>query len=237
MHHRIGAEGHFSGFGGPGQSGSITTEIATQRATPLTQGTVGTLAPALLQVDGLRLGNVGTTTNDHGPRTAVFLGHRLAEVLLHAIHLVRRQKLAIGQLGQPIAVATDACKFFYVAIPRRNVGIANRPVYGETVAGGAFKIEFRPALGLPGPKQRLTTHLVAPNPVKRFFLDVRVLRIFDKKLLGGFTKGVTFAHNGVGFGYSGFELTPMRELPGMQLGRGIIHYVFDFAATLQHQGF
>ena len=103
---------------------------------------------------------------------------RVAEDHLRAIHLHRRQKLAVGQLRQALGLSADAGEFFHVVVPRRDVGVANRPVNGVAFFQVGFEIEIAPAIALASPSKRLSADLASANPRKFRVADIGV-RIFD----------------------------------------------------------
>src|SRR5690606_33948069 len=158
----------------PWQGGRIAAEVSAERTTALTQRTVLALRAPLLDVNRLRLGDVRTPRNDDMTVFITFL-HRFLEELLYAIHRKRRQKFAVGKLGQSVFVSGNSGKLFYVAVPGREVPVTDGPVDGKTVAGRSFKVEVTPPLRMTRPEDGLAAHLVPTHPVERFFLNVRVL--------------------------------------------------------------
>ena len=100
----------------------------------------------------------------------------------------------------------------------------------------AFKFEFAPALGLAGPKEGFAADLVTADPVEGFLLDIGVEFIVDKKMLGGFTKGVSAADDRVvGEGSEGFGAA-VGKVPGVFCGGGIVLEMFYGSAALQQEG-
>src|SRR5210317_792501 len=84
MHHTISFEGKITCLHCPRDQGSIGIEIASKRTAPLTNISTGTKSPALLHIDGLAFGEVGTSAVDH-MAIVVVLFHLLAEVILNAV--------------------------------------------------------------------------------------------------------------------------------------------------------
>ena len=81
----------------------------------------------------------------------IVLGQYPLQVLFYAIQFNGGQKLPIGQTGHPIAIATNACKFFNIAIPWRKIIISNRPVDRESIPSRTSKIKIAPTLGMTTP--------------------------------------------------------------------------------------
>ncbi len=100
-----------------------------------------------------------------------------------------------------VFIAANAHKLFDIAIPGRNVFVADGPVYADAFFCVGFKIEVAPALRPPCPHQRFASGLVTPDPVERFCLFVRMFVVFYKKVLCGFGKRITLAHYRVFFFY------------------------------------
>ena len=180
-------------------------------------------------------GEVRAAANHNGSAAAVVLGHLLTKIFFNARHFVGGQKLAVGQLRQPVFVARNTRKPLHVAVPRSNIFVTNGPFYRKTIAGGAFKIKLRPALRLPRPHQRLAAHLVAPNPVERFFLDVRMLGIFYKKMRRIFVKSVALADDWVGI-FEGFgNLPQMLKFPRVFVGGWVVGDVSYVASAFEYE--
>src|SRR4051812_25158335 len=101
-------------------------------------------------MDWLWFGNMCGTANDN-VTIFVILFYLLTHMFFNACQFHGREKLTIGQFGKAVFIAGDACKLFYVTIPRCNVFIANRPIRGEAITCRPFKIEVTPALCLSCP--------------------------------------------------------------------------------------
>ena len=70
-----------------------------------------------------------------------------------------------------------------MGIPGRDFFIVDWPFNPITIARWRRKFKLAPALARTSPRQRFTANLVAANPVKRFFLYVRMIFIFYKKMV------------------------------------------------------
>jgi hypothetical protein len=97
--------------------------------------------------------------------------------LLAAIERHRRLKLAVGQLRQVLPRALDAGVALDVVVPGGDVGIADRPVDGDTFLRVCLEVEIAPAVTLPPPHQRAATDLIAAIPVEAFDLGVRIVLV------------------------------------------------------------
>ncbi|EKB47972.1 hypothetical protein B879_03433 [Cecembia lonarensis LW9] len=137
--------------------------------------------PALLQVNFLRFGDMGTATMDQMAILVIVLNDFL-KMPFYTTQVKRLQKLSIRQLGQSIIVACNPRKFFYMAVPWGQVFITNGPINGISVSGRPFKVQIRPSLRLSGPKQRLPSHLISPCPLKRLFLYSLLFPLLHPKM-------------------------------------------------------
>src|SRR5438034_11673896 len=70
----------------------------------------------------------------HDPLRAEALRDALAHHLLGAVERHRRGGPAVGGAGETDAFGRDPDELLGVVVPRRDVGIANRPVHAEAVA-------------------------------------------------------------------------------------------------------
>src|SRR5207253_2966214 len=107
---------------------------STEGATPLANCPVLALRPALLEMNWLGLANVCRPAHNHVP-VFVFTRYFLLKMFFDTVPLVRGQKLAIGQGGQPIFIPRNTGEFFYIAVPGSNIGVANWPIDRKSIAG------------------------------------------------------------------------------------------------------
>ncbi len=103
------------------------------------------------------------------------------DMRFRAVQIERRQELAVGHCFYTVAGAAYADEFFYMGIPWGNVCIPDRPACAipEPLRGGELK--RAPALAGPAPGERFAAYLVAPYPIERFVLYVRMVFIFYEK--------------------------------------------------------
>src|SRR5690606_6122842 len=179
---------------------------------------------------------MGASGADHVPAFE-FFPKLFTEIFFYRVERKCRQEFAVGKFGQTVTVPRNTRKAFHMAIPRRDVLVTDGPVNCKTIPRGAFEIVIAPALGLPGPKQGASTHLVPPDPVELLLLDVRVLVIFDKEMLCGFIEGITSVHDGIFLPDRKRQFSAMLEFEGIHVCRGIVLDVTDVASPFQYQRF
>ena len=122
-----------------------------------------------------------------------------------------------------------------MAVPLFDVLVTNRPIHSKAIAGRAFKVKVGPALHLSRPHEGLASHLVAPNPVKWLFLNIRVLRVFYKEVHGILTEGIALADHGIFFLDLLGELSPMGKLMRKHVGGRVVLEVGHVWTALDHQ--
>ena len=93
-------------------------------------------------------------------------------VLLDDVQRDRRQELAVRQHVQSFARAGDAGEPLYMVVPRRDVGIADRPVGGDAILEVRFEVQVGKPIALPAPHQRAPAYVVATEPVEALGFDV-----------------------------------------------------------------
>src|SRR5215470_2627282 len=113
------------------------------------------------------------------------LGERVFKIELDARHFHGRKEFAVGKLRQAFGLAADAGEFFHVVIPGSNVGIANRPIDGDSIFQVGFEIEIAPAIALAAPGDRLSADLASANPGKMFSWigGIGILDVVDEELV------------------------------------------------------
>ena len=152
-----------------------------------------------------------------------------------AIHLQRRQKILVGQLRQPGIFAADADELFNVVIPRRDVSVAYRPVSSYAFSGVGFKIQVAQAETMPRPHQRLAAGLIAAHPVEWLDLVIRMVAVFDEKMLGVLFEIEDVFLNEILFLILDGQFVAVRQFPRVFIGRRVILDMFDVAASFEHQ--
>ena len=97
-----------------------------------------------------------------------------------------------GKLRQTFGLAADSGELFDVVVPRRDIGVANRPIDGDAVFQIGFEIEIAPAIALAAPGDGLAADLTATNPGKMFsgIAGVGIFRVLDEKFIGEFVARV-----------------------------------------------
>ena len=124
-----------------------------------------------------------------------------------------------------------------MAVPFFDVFVANRPIYGKAIAGRSLKVKVGPALYLTCPKQGLASHLVAPNPIERLFLYVRVLRVLHKEVHGILSEGIALADHGIFLLDLLCQLAPVGKFMRKHVGSRVVLNMGHVWTSLNHQGF
>src|SRR5690606_5010500 len=106
-----------------------------------------TLAPSQRLLLRRRLRQMRCTSHDEVPPRKA-RGEPLADRQLHRAHLECRLALAVGEIGQAVAVTADPGKSLDIAIPFFNIGITDGPVDAVAIAPVRLKILWPPAIGL-----------------------------------------------------------------------------------------
>jgi hypothetical protein len=104
-------------------------------------------------------------------------------MLLARVHLHRREELAIGKVRQsePFPAHTDV--LLDVAVPGRDVRVADRPVDGDPLLQVRLEVEVTPAIDLASPDERLAADLIALDPGEGLRLLVGMRRVAGKNCL------------------------------------------------------
>src|ERR1017187_5351707 len=145
----------------------------------------------------------------------------LLDLLFHAAHFKRREVFSVGHRFQTVLTAANAGEYFHVRVPGRNILVSDRPVNGISISGGSSKFKITPALAGATPHNGFTTNLVAPDPIKRFFLHIRMLCILYKKMMRILAESITLAYDRIVFFYFERVFATVFEIPWV-LGSGRI---------------
>ena len=175
LHHRIGAQGQVARLLRPRQSRGIGGKIAPINTTSVAHILVHALRPSLIQVDLLRIGEVGTATLHQVPLGTVHFLELLLVIPLDATQFKTWLHHLVGKDIQAISTSSKAHKGLHIGIPGLHVFVPNRPIHCIAIASRSLKIKVRPALRPSGPKQGLASDVVASKPAERLLLDVGLL--------------------------------------------------------------
>src|SRR3989442_2751713 len=157
--------------------------------------------------------------------------------LLGAVERHRREEFPVGQLRQAERLAADPDELLDVIVPRRDVGIADRPIHPEAVARVGFEVEVAPAVHLSAPHDGLATHLAAADPVERLVgvEGVWVLAVVDEELAAVLVARVAGALDEL----VTLERLAVPEAPELHLPRGhvldVIPRGVDRPTGLEHE--
>ena len=83
-----------------------------------------------------------------------------------------RLELPVRQLRHPFQRSGNPGVPFDVVVPGCDIGVPNRPIGPEALAGVRLEVEVAPAIALPPPHQRAPTYVVAAIPVESLHLGV-----------------------------------------------------------------
>ena len=229
------AQGEVAAFERIRNSAAIGAKVGSERTAALAFGAVEALAAPLVEVMLARLAEVCAAPEDY-VAVAVVFGHDFRKILFDDTALPGGQEISVGQLGDAVFITRYTHEIFHLIVPGGEVSIADRPVYREAVARRSFEVEIAPTLGLAGPHQAFAPYLIAPNPIERLLLDVRMLGVFHEKMRVVFAVSVAPGNTGVGFAYGQRHLAPVLEIPGHFIGGGVVLAVLHVAPALQQQG-
>src|SRR5690606_15687207 len=115
-------------------------------------------------------------------------------IFLHTIQVERWQKFPVRHGLYSILVPAYPNKFFNVGVPRGHIVITNGPLQAIPVFVGSLKFVIAPPLASSAPSEGLAPHLVSPDPIKRFFLNIGVIGILNKKLGSTFIDSIAFGN-------------------------------------------
>ena len=231
--HRIRSKGQVARLLRPRQSRGVGGKISPINTATVAHVLVHALRPPLIQVDLLGVGEVGTATLNEVPLRTIHFLELLLIIALDAAQFKTGLHHLIGKHIQTVSTSCKAHKGLYISVPGFHVLVANGPIYGITVASGAFKIIVRPALRASSPEQGLAPDVVAPKPAEWLLLDVRLLILGKRPMHGllplpvGSAQSRTLVN-----GHSSAEF----KFPRCLGGGGIVFDVTDHASSFQHQG-
>ena len=232
--HRVGQHRQPPGLHRGGQRARLRREIGAVRAAARADRAVLARGAALV---GLGLGEVGGAA-DRQAASGPFRENRFTRMPFDHIERHRRLELAIRQLRQTFGRARNTDELFHLVIPRRHVGIADRPVGAVAVAAVGAEVVVRPAVGLPSPGQRAAAKLVRAEPGELAPIGGRVwvLCVVDEVTLRELGEvPVERLHRVFAFVERGIALPAERQVP-RRLGLGcVVLLVPDRAAALDHQ--
>src|SRR5882672_8548184 len=153
--------------------------------------------PAIMarRTAAVRCGEDRDPADRDNPLESEPLGDAVPDHLLGAVQRHGRKELAVRELRQAERLARNPDELLHVVVPRRDVGVADRPVHAESVPRVRLEVEVAPAVYLPAPHDRLATHLAAADPMERLvgIERVRVLAVVHEELAAVLVAGITMA--------------------------------------------
>ena len=157
------------------------------------------------------------------------------QMSLDAVELHRRQELAVGQLRQAFGAAAHADEALDVVVPRRDLGVADRPVDGDAVLRVRFEVQVAPAIALPAPHDRAAADVIAADPVEALDLRVRMLGVVDEPVLRRLRDRIAAARGDcLALQLFVGGAAAVGKFPDV-LGRSRIVAVLHVAAAIEHQ--
>src|SRR5690606_32181319 len=124
-----------------------------------------------------------------------------------------------------------------MTIPFLHILVPYGPINTVIKSFGTFKFIITPSLGLSCPKERLSPHLVASNPIKRLLLNIVLFAAVQIKMRGRFAKCIMLAHNRVCLHRSEGLRIAVFKFPKIHVGRGVIPHMSYHTTTLDYKGF
>src|SRR5690606_34857361 len=112
---------------------------------------------------------------------SIMLLYAGSQVFLNHVHGHWGQVIAIRQNVEAIPIAADTCPPLRIAIPRRNVLVADGPVYAMPILNVGLEIQVAKSIALPAPCQRTAAHLIPSVPVKPFDFRIRAFFLVDPR--------------------------------------------------------
>ena len=101
----------------------------------------------------MRLSEIGGASRYDAPVRTEDLVRLIRNQFLAAIERHRREELAVWQLRHPFVRSVDSGVLFYVIVPARDIGIANRPINRDSFLRIRLEVEIAPAITLAAPHQ------------------------------------------------------------------------------------
>src|SRR2546423_1761624 len=183
----------------------------------------------------MRSSEVCRASGNDAPMWAEDLVRFVSNHLLAAVELHGRKELAVGELRHSFDGAVYTRVLLDVIVPRRDVGVADRPVYGDPVLRVCLEVEITPAIALAAPHQRPSADVITAIPVEALYLGVRRIPAGCPVIEVGFIKRIIGLEGRIQFLHRSGASTAVRVLP-RRLGRvHVVLDVFDVLATLEHQ--
>src|SRR5690349_9636705 len=99
------------------------------------------------------------------------------------------------------------------------------------------KIKWAPSGTGPAPGERLASYLVTSDPVKRLFLYIGVVSIFNKKMCVIFSITSRLADQRIFLFFVQRYPAPVPKLPWRQISRGVIFDMFYVSPSFQYKCF
>ena len=144
-------------------------------------------------------------------------------------------ELPVRQLRHGFDRARDAGVALDVVVPRRKLGVAQRPIDGDAFARVRFEIEVAPAIALPSPQQRAAADVIAAIPIEALDLGVRRILLVDPPIEVALVQRVVAAQDAVRLLHRIRAPAAVRVLPRALVGIHVVLGVLDVLAALEQE--
>src|SRR5215467_6022163 len=111
----------------------------------------------------------------------------------------RREEFTVGHLLEAFSGAANSDEGFHCIVVRREVLVADGPVFAVTITAGGFELVIAITVALATPAKGSAADLAATNPHERFVerKRVRIFPVVDKELVAVLIAGKTQPLNGL----------------------------------------
>ena len=124
---------------------------------------------------------------------------------------------------------------FDVVVPRCELGVADRPIDRNALAGVGLEIEIAPAVALPPPQQRATAHVIAAIPVEALDFGVRRLLLIGPPIEVALAERIVAPEYRIRLLHRVGPRTAVRVFPRALVGIHVVLGVLDILAALEQE--
>ena len=139
-------------------------------------------------------------------------------------------------MRQIFFAAADTSEALGIIIPRRDVGVTDRPVDRHAILGVGLKIEIAQPIGLPPPEQRSPANVIAAHPVESLGFRIGIINVVDEPVRRRRVRRVARARLLELFGAVRCrDLGAALKSPALRHRRRVVA-MFHIAAPFEHEG-
>ena len=237
VHDAVGGNAQAARLQGRRQRRTLRGEIGAERAAARALAARLAWAAALRQVRRGGGVQVGGAAHDHARRRIAGIEF-LLERQFHRVEFEGGQEFAVRQHREAFLAAADAGVALDVAVPRRQVGIADRPVGAVAILQVGLEIQVAPAVGLARPHQRLAAQLVPADPAEgpAGRRRIRHVAVVVEELLRVFVEGIALAlDRELFFRHARVDLAAVRHGPRIAVFADVADAMLHRPSALDHQ--